>query len=54
MNRKQLDRIPDRLLRPHTEGCRVLIAWLHDRGWRVSLLELSDERMRRGIVRRAR
>lgn len=52
MNREQLDLIPDAALRPGRRGAAELMAWLHARGWRMSLLELDSERRRRGIAPR--
>jgi hypothetical protein len=49
MTPAQSEQIPDRLLKPSRSGCQELIAWLHERGWRMSLLEVSAERRRRGI-----
>lgn len=49
MNIKQLDQIPARVL--FKGGTEELRAWLDDRGWRMSLLELDDERRRRRRTR---
>lgn len=49
MNRERLDRIPDDVLKPGRHGCKRLIDWLAARGWSLSLLELEQERVRRGI-----
>ena len=49
MNRDQLDLIPDRLLKARPEGLRLLIDWLHARGWRMSLEEIETERLRRRV-----
>jgi hypothetical protein len=49
MNRQQFDLIPDRFLKREGDGCRRLIDWLHERGWQMTLLELEDERRRRGM-----
>lgn len=47
MTVEQLDRIPNDLLT--AKDTNGLVAWLHDRGWRMSLLELDRERRRRGL-----
>lgn len=52
MTREQLDRIPDRLLREY--GTKQLRAWLHARGWHMSLLELGTERRARNRTSPAR
>lgn len=51
MNRQQLDLIPDNYLKPSRAGAKRLIAWLHERGWRMTLLELDTERRSRGLDR---
>jgi hypothetical protein len=45
MTPEQLDRIPDHLVLER--GTNRLREWLWERGWRMSLLELEDERARR-------
>ena len=53
MTREQLDLIPDELLTPsHRHGADRLISWLWDRGWRMTLLELDQERRNRGLYGR--
>lgn len=49
MSPDQLDLIPDDLLRRRRDGTRPLIDWLYARGWRMTLLELEQERRRRGV-----
>lgn len=51
MTREQLDCIPDDVLRPGRYGGDRLIAWLHTRGWRMTLLEVDQERRARGLTR---
>jgi hypothetical protein len=48
MTPRQLDRIPDNLLAGR--DTTRLTTWLHERGWRMTLLELDAERRRRGIA----
>lgn len=50
MTPAQLDRIPDRALSPGRTA--ELIEFLDARGWRMTLLELEQERRRRGITSR--
>lgn len=45
MNRAQLDLIPDQVLTGR--DTTRLMRWLRDRGWRMTLLELDNERRRR-------
>lgn len=53
VTRQQLDLIPDDLIRPAKRGgCGDLLAWLAARGWSMSLLELGEERRRRGLPSR--
>lgn len=49
MTPKQLELIETRLLHRNTAGCVQLIGWLDARGWRMTLLEVEQERARRGI-----
>lgn len=50
MNVDQRRRIPTQLLaQPGTGDLR---AWLHARGWRMSLLELDNERRHRNLTTR--
>lgn len=50
MTPEQRDRVPDALLTPGRRGgLRELIEWLHARGWRMSLLEVEQERRARGL-----
>jgi hypothetical protein len=52
MTTGQLEAIPDHLLMPHARGAVELIEWLAWRGWSMTLLELHQERQRRGITTR--
>lgn len=54
MDRDQLDQIPDFILERRNDGGQRLTAWLDNRGWQMSLLELHDERQRRGLDHRER
>lgn len=45
MTQAQLDLIPDHLLAGRDTA--RLARWLHERGWRMTLLELDTERRRR-------
>lgn len=49
MTRQQLDLIPDHYLYRHKGGATQLIAWLQERGWQMTLLELDTERQQRGL-----
>lgn len=50
MNEQQLALIPDKLLKPNRFGSVTpLLDWLAQRGWAMSLLELEQERARRGL-----
>lgn len=48
MTREQLDLVRDYLLRPGNGS--ELIEFLHQRGWRMTLAELEDERRARGLT----
>lgn len=48
MNREQLDLIPDNLLKGRDTS--RLTQWLWERGLRMTLLELDEERRRRHIA----
>lgn len=51
MNQQQLDLIPDATLRSNRRyGAADLIDYLAARGLRMTLLELHDERVRRGFA----
>jgi hypothetical protein len=50
MTTDQLARVPEHTLRRSSRGCAELIAWLRARGWQMSLLEIEQERARRGIA----
>jgi hypothetical protein len=54
MNRQQLDLIPDALLASNPRSRTDLLAWLHARGWSMTLLELDTERRNRGLSRKGR
>lgn len=49
MNDEQLHSVPSELLHPGKPACVDLIAWLRSRGRTMTLLELEQERRRRGI-----
>lgn len=51
MTPEQLDSVPTRLLRPNRRhrGCFELMEWLAARGLTMTLLELEEERKRRGF-----
>lgn len=50
MTPDQLASIPTRVLRPNRRrGCLELMEWLAARGLTMSLLEIEQERRRRGI-----
>lgn len=52
MTPAQLDLIPDGLLQPsRRRGAVDLIEWLSAHGWQMTLLELTTERERRGLIR---
>lgn len=50
MTPDQLASIPTRVLRPNRRvGCLHLLEWLNARGLTMTLLEVEEERRRRGI-----
>jgi hypothetical protein len=53
MTRTYFEAIPDRLLQPRG-SCHKLIDWLTARGLSMTLLELEEERRRRGMRRTRR